>query len=78
MAWSTSFDTIPGKTIEVKIPWSKLKPTRFAKTIVTGAFDTKKVSAIQLTLSKFEYDGGLNPNFKEGSFRLEVEQIAYF
>lgn len=78
IAWSTSFDTTAGKTIDVKIPWSKLIPTRFARTVQTAPFDTKKITGIQLSLSKFEYDGGLNPNFTEGPFRLEVETISLF
>ena len=78
IAWSTSFDTKAGKTTEVKIPWSKLVPTRFAKTVATSPFDTSKITGIQLSLSKFEYDGGLNPNFTEGPFRLEVEKISFF
>ena len=78
IAWSTSFDTTAGKTIDVKIPWSKLIPTRFARTVQTAPFDTKKMTGIQLSLSKFEYDGGLNPKFSEGPFRLEVEQISFF
>ena len=78
IAWSTSFDTTVGKTIDVKIPWSKLIPTRFARTVQTAPFDTTKITGIQLSLSKFEYDGGLNPKFVEGPFRLEVEQISFF
>lgn len=78
IAWSTSFDTTAGKEIEVKIPWSKLIPTRFARTVVMGPFDTKKLTGIQLSLSKFEYDGGLNPNFREGPFRLELQEISFF
>jgi Complex I intermediate-associated protein 30 (CIA30) len=78
IAWSTSFDTKSGQATEVKIPWNKLIPTRFARTVQTAPFDTSKITGIQLSLSKFEYDGGLNPNFNEGPFRLEVEKISFF
>jgi Complex I intermediate-associated protein 30 (CIA30) len=78
IAWSTSFDTKAGQTTEVKILWGKLIPTRFAKTVVTKSFDTSKMTGIQLSLSKFEYDGGLNPKFTEGPFSLVVEKISFF
>lgn len=78
IAWSTSFDTKAGQSTEVKIPWSKLIPTRFARTVSTAPFDTSKLTGIQLSLSKFEYDGGLNPNFTEGQFRLQVDKISFF
>ena len=35
-------------------------------------------TGLQLTLSKFEYDGGLNPSFREGPFRLEVDAISFY
>lgn len=79
IAWSLSFDTKADKWVDVKIPFTQLKPTKFAKTVVLSkGFDSKSLSAIQLTLSKFEYDGGLNPSFKEGPFELEVESITTF
>ena len=79
IAWSLSFDTKADKWVDVKIPFTQLKPTKFAKTVVLSkGFDSKSLSAIQLTLSKFEYDGGLNPSFKEGPFELEVESIKTF
>lgn len=79
IAWSTSFDTIANKFIEVKIPFTKLKPTRFART-VTGIppFNSKFFTGMQLSLSKFEYDGDLNPKFTEGSFKLDLESVKLF
>jgi hypothetical protein len=54
------------KTIEVKVPFSQLIPTKFARSVsVPKGFDSSKVYAFQFTLSKFEYDGGLNPKFSE-------------
>ena len=35
-AWSTSFDTTAGRSMEVRVPFSKLTPTRFARTIDVG------------------------------------------
>ena len=79
IAWSTSFDTVKNKFIEVKIPFTKLRPTRFART-VTGIppFNSKFFTGMQLSLSKFEYDGDLNPKFTEGYFELELESIKLF
>ena len=35
-AWSTSFDTTAGRSMEVRVPFSKLTPTRFARTVDVG------------------------------------------
>ena len=34
IAWSLSFDTDANKVLNVKIPFTQLKPTKFAKTVV--------------------------------------------
>lgn len=79
VAWSLSFDTRNDKWIEVKIPFTQLKPTKFARTVILpDGYNSKSMSAIQLTLSKFEYDGDLNPSFKEGSFLLELDSVKTF
>ena len=79
IAWSYSFDTTPGKTVDVKIPFSKLVPTKFAKTLPGyAAFNSKHLTGIQLSLSKFEYDGGLNKSFREGAFKLNLQQVSTF
>lgn len=79
IAWSSSFDTTKDRSTVVKIPIKGLKPTRFAKTLTDHkAFDQTRLSGIQITLSKFEYDGGLNPAFTEGPFSLLLEEIALY
>jgi Complex I intermediate-associated protein 30 (CIA30) len=79
VAWSTSFDTTAGRAIEVRIPFDKLRPTRYSRTIPDGGkYNSRSVTGVQLTLSKFEYDGGPNPSFREGPFRFEVEQIGFY
>jgi hypothetical protein len=46
---------------------------------VPGAtFDLQSVNAFQLMLSKFEYDGALNPHFQPGFFRLQIEAIGAY
>lgn len=73
IAWSFSFDTAKNSIKEIKIPFSSLKPTRFARTVDSATqIDSSKITAIQLSLSKFEYDGGLNPRFTEGPDRKSV------
>ena len=76
IAWSTSFDTIPDEEMQIRIPWNTLIPTMRARTVVSKPFDKTRVSAVQLTLSKFEYDGGISPSFKAGPFRLELNQSS--
>ena len=50
-----------------------------AKTVESATqLDAEKVYSMQLMLSKFEYDGELNPKFEAGSFQLEVEYIKAY
>jgi len=63
----------------IKIPFSSLVPVFRAKTQYDAApFDPSRVTSIQLMLSKFEYDGKLNPSFREGRFELPVEKIQAY
>lgn len=78
IAWSYSFDTVKDKTIKVRIPLSKLKPTRYAKTLPDAFFSRSTLRALQISLSKFEYDGALNPSWREGPFYLKVESIKTY
>ncbi|MGK7914268.1 MAG: CIA30 family protein [Prochloraceae cyanobacterium] len=74
-----SFDTVHNCWTTIRIPFADLIPVFRAKTVPDGkAFDTSKVYAMQLMLSKFEYDGGLNPKFEKGLFGLEVESIQAY
>ena len=79
LAFAHSFDTEKGKWITVKIPFEQLVPVMRAKT-VPGARQLGKgnIRALQLMLSKFEYDGALNPRFEPGSFRLEISKIEAY
>uniref|UniRef100_A0A7R9U7U7 NADH:ubiquinone oxidoreductase intermediate-associated protein 30 domain-containing protein n=1 Tax=Pinguiococcus pyrenoidosus TaxID=172671 RepID=A0A7R9U7U7_9STRA len=78
-SWTFSFDTQAGRWIDVKVPFGALIPTKFARTLKGVApFDNSKVTTFQLTYSKFEYDGGLNPKFRTGPFQLELEKITAF
>lgn len=79
VAWSTSFDTVKDREVDVKVKFSDLIPTKFARTVQGGAtFNRKTLRAIQFTFTKFEYDGGLNSKFREGPFQLDVKKITFF
>ena len=74
-----SFDTVYNFPTTIKIPFKDLIPVFRAKTVQEAEeFKQEKVYSIQLMLSKFEYDGGLNPKFEAGSFKLEVEYIKAY
>lgn len=66
-----------GKWHNVRVPFSEFAPVFRAKTLKDGApVDQTRVWSIQLMLSKFEYDGALNPSFRPGPFELPIEYIA--
>ncbi len=74
-----SFDTEADTWIDVKIPFTELTPVFRAKTVEDAPrIDANKICSFQLMLSKFEYDGELNPNFSPGAFALEVETIKAY
>ncbi|MGB7379327.1 MAG: CIA30 family protein [Rivularia sp. (in: cyanobacteria)] len=74
-----SFDTEADTWINVKVPFAELIPVFRAKTVNDAPrIESNKICSFQLMLSKFEYDGGLNPNFSAGAFSLEVETIKAY
>ena len=79
VAYCYSFDTLKDTWMNVRIPFAQLIPVFRAKTLKDAApLDTRQVSSFQLMLSKFEYDGGLNPSFSPGYFELQVESIKAY
>mmetsp|Transcript_22134 Transcript_22134/g.31704 ORF Transcript_22134/g.31704 Transcript_22134/m.31704 type:complete len:280 (-) Transcript_22134:127-966(-) len=64
-----------GGVTTVKIPFKKLVPTLFARTVADKVFNSDSIQAIQFIYSKFEYNEGLNPNFKPGDFSVQVIEI---
>mmetsp|Transcript_7495 Transcript_7495/g.19517 ORF Transcript_7495/g.19517 Transcript_7495/m.19517 type:complete len:227 (-) Transcript_7495:371-1051(-) len=79
VAWTWCFDAPGGRPVEVTLPFAEAKPTKFAKVLTDAPpLDTARLTALQLTLSKFEFDGGLNPRFKEGDFVVDVEAIDLY
>ena len=74
-----SFDTVYDFPTTVRVPFRDLIPVFRAKTVSeANQLDASKIYSMQLMLSKFEYDGELNPKFEAGSFKLEVEYIKAY
>lgn len=76
VAYCYSFDTVYNIWISVSIPFEALIPVFRAKTINNAPpFDPSRIASFQLMLSKFEYDGALNPKFEPGIFQLQLQSI---
>ncbi|MDT9179602.1 MAG: CIA30 family protein [Limnospira sp. PMC 1291.21] len=74
-----SFDTVYNIPMTIRIPFEQLIPVFRAKTLKDNpGFNSKSVYAFQLMLSKFEYDGELNPKFEAGMFQLQIESIKAY
>ncbi|MGL5077333.1 MAG: CIA30 family protein, partial [Waterburya sp.] len=74
-----SFDTVYDFPTTIRIPFEELIPVFRAKTVSEASkFNASQVYSMQLMLSKFEYDGELNPKFEPGSFSLQVESITAY
>jgi hypothetical protein len=78
IAYCYSFDTVNGDWTTVRIPFSALIPVFRAKTVSDRPFAPGHITAMQLMLSKFEYDGALNPHFQPGSFQLQIASIRAY
>jgi len=76
IGYATSFDT-SGEWETVRLPFAELRAVFRAK-VVGGTFARDRTRALQLMLSKFEYDKQLNPHFQPGPFTLEVAAIAAY
>lgn len=76
IAWSYSFDTKDKQWLDVSIKIEDLKPTKFARVVgESPPFAKKNLQGLQITLSKFEYEGSLNPSFTPGTFELKIASI---
>ena len=79
IAWAQSFDTTGDATWQdVELPFGGFVPTLFARRVPGAVLNTRQITTLQVTLSKFEYDNELNPSFSPGSFRLEVDSIGTY
>ncbi|MBW4551841.1 MAG: CIA30 family protein [Aphanocapsa sp. GSE-SYN-MK-11-07L] len=79
VGYAYSFDTTPATWLTIKIPFSDVTPVARAKTASNApAIAPEQIYSFQLMLSKFEYDGALNPQFSPGRFSLEIESISAY
>ena len=81
IAWSQSFDASPADATNpdewqcVDLPFDGFVPTLFARTVPGAKLNTDEINTLQITLSKFEYDNALNPNFVTGPFELRIKSV---
>ena len=79
LAYAYSFDTIAHQWQTIRIPFAQTVPVFRAKTQPTArSLNATQIRSLQLMLSKFEYDGALNPHFTPGAFSLLVETIQVY
>ena len=88
ICWTASFDvgqpaSMPARLLDggaetVKVPLESLVPTIFARTIPDATLDRTNIVGVQFALSKFEYDGGLSPLFREGAFEIDILDVAAY
>ncbi|CAG7887006.1 unnamed protein product [Brassica rapa] len=79
VGYTASFDTSPGQWQSVRLPFSSLRPVFRARTKSDAPpFNPASIISLQLMFSKFEYDGKLNPTFKEGPFELPLSTIRAY
>jgi Complex I intermediate-associated protein 30 (CIA30) len=76
LAYAYSFDTVPNQWLSVRIPFNLMVPVFRAKTVNNGqGLNASRIRSLQLMLSKFEYNGALNPHFQPGEFQLAIRSI---
>ncbi|EOA16251.1 hypothetical protein CARUB_v10004397mg [Capsella rubella] len=79
VGYTASFDTSPGQWQSIRLPFSSLRPVFRARTVTDAPpFNASSIISLQLMFSKFEYDGKLNPTFKEGHFELPLSSIRAY
>ena len=64
--------------ITVRVPFQDQIPTIFARTVPDQTFQKDNLVGLQLSYSKFEYDGDLNPNFELGDVQLQLLEISAY
>ncbi len=79
LAYCRSFDTEAQQVTTVRIPFLDMVATRRARTVPeASSLNPAQLHSMQLMLSKFEYDGDLNPAFQAGAFGLTVERLGVY
>jgi hypothetical protein len=78
-AYCYSFDTIANRRQQVRVPFLEMVPTFRAKTLPDATpLNPANLYSMQVMLSKFEYDGNLNPAFQPGPFKLTLHRIGVY
>ena len=79
LAYIWPFDTTPAAPTVVRAPFQDMVATFRARSKPDASpLNPSQICSMQLMLSKFEYDGDLNPTFKPGPFKLNVSQIGVY
>ncbi|CAN6444643.1 unnamed protein product [Victoria cruziana] len=79
VGYTAIFNTVNGEWQNVQVQFSSLRPIFRARTVKDAPpFDPSRIISLQLMYSKFEYDGKLNPTFKEGEFQLPISSIRAY
>jgi hypothetical protein len=79
LAYCRSFDTEAQAPVTLRTPFRDMVATRRARTVPNAPpLNPTQIYSMQLMLSKFEYDGTLNPAFQAGSFALTVQQVGVY
>ncbi|MEN9205850.1 MAG: CIA30 family protein [Thermostichales cyanobacterium SZTDM-1c_bins_54] len=77
VAYSVSVDTLANQWQTLTIPFADFRPVFRARRLPQAPpLDPRRLCSLQIMLSKFEYDGALNPHFTPGPFRLELDWIG--
>ena len=79
LAYCRSFDTQRDQPSTVRTPFLTMVPTRRARTVPESSpLNPAQLYSMQLMLSKFEYNGELNPTFQPGAFGLTVQSLGLY
>lgn len=79
LAYCRSFDTNAALPSLVRTSFREMVATRRARTVPDASpLNPTQLYSMQLMLSKFEYDGELNPAFNAGSFGLTVQSLGVY
>ncbi|MGD1938429.1 MAG: CIA30 family protein [Cyanophyceae cyanobacterium] len=79
VGYAASFNTVENQWITVRVPFSDFRAVFRARTLDDHPpLIGDSVRSLQLMLSKFEYNGELNPSFSPGSFSLKVETLGAY
>ncbi|MDZ8187522.1 MAG: CIA30 family protein [Nostoc sp. ChiSLP02] len=79
IGYAYSFDTVADSWVDIHVPFRDLIPVFRAKVLKDAPpIEQSRICSFQLMLSKFEYDGALNPKFSPGNFSLQFESIKAY